>query len=151
MKREKGSRRSSLPTALRVLRQNVRFITSPRSVNVSRLLTPVYASIITLLDQVAMNIMFHIFDNIRKWFSKCETVDLPSFKQLLLHFTLVTAVNFSRCVIITPANEVWGKVMFLHPCSILFTEGGDLHLCVILFTGGSASSYEGGSASRGVG
>ena len=37
-----------------------------------------------------------------------------------------------------PANEVWGKAIFLH-----------LHLCVILFTGGSAS--RGGLPPSGVG
>ena len=44
-----------------------------------------------------------------------------------------------------PANEVWGKVMFLHICVILFTEGG-LHPGG-RYPGESASRM--GSASRG--
>ena len=28
--------------------------------------------------------------------------------------------------VLPPANEVWGKVMFLHLCVILFTGGGGL-------------------------
>ena len=41
--------------------------------------------------------------------------------------------TFGDVWFLSPANEVWGKVMFLHLCDILFT-GGDLH------PGGSASS-----------
>ena len=29
-----------------------------------------------------------------------------------------------KCSLLPPANEVWGKVMFLHLCVILFTWGG---------------------------
>ena len=38
-----------------------------------------------------------------------------------------------------PANEIWGKVMFLHLCAILFTGGGVLGFC----PGGSLSLFKG--------
>ena len=31
--------------------------------------------------------------------------------------------KYIHCVLLPPANEVWGKVMFLHLCVILFTGG----------------------------
>ena len=64
--------------------------------------------------------------------NKCSTYDI---KTLL--------------ICLPPANEVWGKVMFLHLCVILFTgegstwggvlhPGGRLHRGVDLHPGGSA-------------
>ena len=62
-------------------------------------------------------------------------VELRSFKIDLLH-SLEVLLNslHNRALHVTdhiqfmhflpPANEVWGKVMFLHLCVILFTGGG---------------------------
>ena len=63
---------------------------------------------------------------------------------ILLGFVVTNCCDNLLSKLLPPANEVWGKVMFLH-------------LCVILFTGGSASEgvciqgglHPGGSASRG--
>ena len=57
---------------------------------------------------------------------------------ILLGFVVTNCCDNLLSKLLPPANEVWGKVMFLH-------------LCVILFTGGSASRgglHPGGSASR---
>ena len=52
-----------------------------------------------------------------------ETVMLPEFfRNITWRLTRVP----SRGVFLLPANEVWGKVMFLHLCVILFTGGGSL-------------------------
>ena len=51
-------------------------------------------------------------------------------------------------ICLPPTNEVWGKVMFLHLCVILFTGGG-LHPGG-LHPGGVCIGEGGGSASRGV-
>ena len=70
-------------------------------------------------------------------------VELRSFKilhslEILLNSLHNRALHVTDHIqfmhFLPPANEVWGKVMFLH-------------LCVILFTGGAA--YRRGSASRG--
>ena len=67
-------------------------------------------------------------------------------------------------VLITPANEVWGKVMFLHLCVILFPVGRgwlpsmhhgshDQHPGGVCFQAGSGSRgvcLQAGSGSRGV-
>ena len=58
-------------------------------------------------------------------------------------------------VFLPPANEVWGKVMFLHLCVILFTCGGVCLQGVSIqgegfYNWGGGSSSSGGSASRSV-
>ena len=68
---------------------------------------------------------------------------------------LFTRKVFSPCPLLSPANEVWGKVMFLRLCVILFTGG----ICMMSLPvwqpvgGGIVSVQEdlclGGSLSRG--
>ena len=63
---------------------------------------------------------------------------------------LCTSTEWVCNLFLPPANEVWGKVMFLHVSVILSPEGGGLHpegVCIQgrLPTGGFASV---GSASR---
>ena len=48
--------------------------------------------------------------------------------------------NIFGVIFLPPANKVWGKVMFLHLCVILFTEGvciqGGLYLVGVCIQGG---------------
>ena len=61
----------------------------------------------------------------------------------------------NKFLFLPPANEVWGKVVFLHLCVILFTGGLGFPACITgHMTRGSASGEglpPGGSASMGVG
>ena len=63
-------------------------------------------------------------------------------------------LNLQVITFLPPANEVWGKVMFLHLCVILFTGGGGLCLSMHHRShdrGVSVrGSLSGGSLSRGV-
>ena len=75
----------------------------------------------------------------------CSVCNITSFYQICTkEFRLMSedshAIPFFVSTYLPPANEVWGKAMFLY-------------VSVILFTGGSASIgvYRGGSASRGEG
>ena len=49
-----------------------------------------------------------------------------------------------------PAKEVWGRVMFLHLCVILFTRGEGVWLPNMHYRShGQGGLYQGGAASRG--
>ena len=56
----------------------------------------------------------------------------------------------TKRVLLPPANDVWGEVMFLHLSVILFTGWGltSQHVLQVTWPGGSASRKGWGSASR---
>ena len=59
----------------------------------------------------------------------CQIPKLTSYHPISADKALFTSNVFSPCPLFTPlllppANEVWDKVMFLHLCVNLFTEGG---------------------------
>ena len=60
---------------------------------------------------------------------------------ILLHYLVLISSTFI-VLLLPPANEVWGKVMFLHLSVILFTGGGGLH---------PGGLHLGRSTSRGLG
>ena len=60
------------------------------------------------------------------------------------HIGLITSI-YGGFFLLPPANEVWGKVMFLHQFVILFTGGA----CVVLFWGACVVLFRGGGGMHG--
>ena len=56
-----------------------------------------------------------------------------------MHCENLNTSRYSLCSRLPPANEVWGKVIFLHQFVILFTGG----VCVVLFGGGMRGFIQG--------
>ena len=52
---------------------------------------------------------------------------------------------------LSPANEVWDKVMFLHLCVSFCSQGGDFPACITDHMTRGGGLLPGGSASRGLG
>ena len=66
------------------------------------------------------------------YFRKCKGYVDTSFRATVKHSKVCSHLTFfNECALLPslllPANEVWGKVMFLDMSVVLFTEGGVLN------------------------